>query len=87
MNGKFRAKSIETKEWIYGYYLYVEEQDKHYILTGKLKSYPIDTVHNHLTVQGFEWIEVDGSTVCSLVIDDLDAFDDEIKVYEGDIVR
>lgn len=67
MNRKFRAKSIETKEWIYGYYLYIEETDQHYILTGKLQSYPIDTVHLHLAIRSFEWFEVDGNTVEGVV--------------------
>lgn len=87
MNREFRAKSIETKEWVYGYYLYIEEQDKHYILTGKLKSYPVDLVHDHLTVQGFEWVEVDGNTVCSIVIDWIDGTEGDLKIYEGDIVE
>lgn len=87
MNRKFRAKSLETKEWVYGYYLYIEEQDKHYILTGKIKPYTVDAVHNHLTVDGFECIEVDGDTVCSIVIDLIDDDDSELKIYEGDIVE
>ena len=60
---KFVAESIETRELVYGYYLYVEEINKHYILTGKLSYYPVDTVHKHLTIQSFEWVEVDGNTV------------------------
>jgi len=87
MSGKFRAKSIETNKWVYGYYLYIEETNRHYILTGKLKSYPVDTVHDHLTVQGFEWTEVDGNTVCSIVIDLLNDGDTHEEIYEGDIVE
>ena len=85
---RFRAKRLENNEWVYGYYLYIEERQRHYILTGDIATYPVDIVHNHLTVQGFEWIEVDGKTVCefigSLYPNDSD---DIIDVYEKDIVR
>ena len=79
---KFRAKRLDNNEWVYGYYLYIEEQDKHYILTGNLKDYPVDLVHNHLTVQGFEWVGVDGNTVCQMA--DLEY---RGEIYDGDLLR
>ena len=79
-----RGKNIDTGEWEYGYHLYVEEQNKHYILTGKLKSYPVDYVHHALTVQGFEWFEVREETVGQFIgICDKN----KVKIYEGDMVK
>ena len=79
-----RAKRVDNDEWLYGYYLYVEEQNKHYILTGKLKNYPVDCAHPTLAVQGFEWFEVKEETVCSF----LGATDNaEQEIYGGDIIK
>jgi uncharacterized phage protein (TIGR01671 family) len=61
---KFRGKRIDNGEWVEGYYLFVKEQNKHYILTGKTRSYPIDLAHPHLTLKGFEWLEIDPETLC-----------------------
>lgn len=83
VNIEFRAKNHITGEWVYGYYLYIAEKDEHYILTGKIKSYPVDIVHPHLVTKGFESILVDGSTVsmCTRLWSCCK------KIFEGDILR
>ena len=63
IENKFKGKDIETQEWVCGYYLYIKEQDKHYILTGRLKTYSVDVVHPYLVTEGFEWIEIDPRTL------------------------
>lgn len=83
VNIEFRAKNLISGEWVYGYYLYVKEKDEHYILTGKIKSYPVDLVHPYLLTQGFEGVLVDGSTVSRCT--NLWACGE--KVFEGDILR
>ena len=66
-NIKFRAKQIGIDKVVYGYYLFVKDYNSHYIFTGDIKSYPVDEVHPHLSVRGFEWILVYGDSVQQLV--------------------
>lgn len=42
----FRAQTIDAKEWVYGYYSYMNSKGKHFIYTGKGKWYEVhpDTV-------------------------------------------
>lgn len=60
----FKAKRIDNGEWVEGYYLFVKEQNKHYILTGKIASYSVDYSHSYLKTNGFEWFEIDPNTLC-----------------------
>lgn len=57
-----RAKKINSNEWVEGYYLHCNPQNKDYILTGDIAYYPVDATHSHLTTPGFEWIEINADT-------------------------
>ena len=79
----YRAKALDSGEWVTGYYLHFDENGKDYILTGKSKSYPVDRSHLHLRVEGFEWIFVDAATLCRCTgLTDKNG----TLIYENDII-
>lgn len=68
----YKAKRTDNREWVYGYYMYQEEEDKHII---------VDTTR---CVIGFG-MQVDKETVCEYVKDDCkgnQVFENDIVKFE-----
>lgn len=77
---KFRGKRIDNGEWVYGFYAYKAESNKHYIL--------VETSGEHCPSYFTEY-EVDPATVgqYTKVKEQTPEHKEGREIYEGDVVR
>jgi len=87
---KFRGKSIETREWVYGY-LYIDKDGYHYILRDiRIKLKPDYWANSYGYPPGEEDFYIEGMVdVHSKTVGQFTGLTDKNgkEIYEGDIVR
>lgn len=77
-----RAKKIDNNEWVYGYYVYDKNENRHYIFTGELSYYPVD--NGHAPIRFFKHYEVRGETANCLVREEESP---SMNVFAADIIE